>query len=298
MRGSPRSSAADPRRVSLVVLDFDGTLTDADAHAPAFYEASRQELASRLGWDAARLGPEWERARRAVEALPSRAAWVVQGYDVCPAVADPYMIANSVCKHLFAEQRAVEDGALVASVLEVHHAAYARVPPPFRPEAARSLEELVASGRAVRVVTNSDGAIVTRLLDVLAFPGRERVVVHGNADKFAVGGTRSPDARFAALPPTAAWPEVGRPVHLRRGRYFDALTAMWRETGADPQTTLVAGDIFELDLAMPAALGARVHLVTRAGTVKHELELVRRLARGGMGASLLDVVARLQACPR
>lgn len=42
---APGQTAAEPCRAALVVLDFDGTLTDADAHAPAFHEASRRELA-------------------------------------------------------------------------------------------------------------------------------------------------------------------------------------------------------------------------------------------------------------
>jgi hypothetical protein len=52
---SPQQAAPEPCRPSVIVLDFDGTLTDADAHAPAFHEASGRELARRLGWDESTL---------------------------------------------------------------------------------------------------------------------------------------------------------------------------------------------------------------------------------------------------
>ena len=71
---SPLQSAAEPCRAALIVLDFDGTLTDADAHAPAFHEASGRELALRLGWDESRLRQEWQRALGAVAAFPAQAA--------------------------------------------------------------------------------------------------------------------------------------------------------------------------------------------------------------------------------
>ncbi len=292
---SPGQTTAEPCRASLVVLDFDGTLTDAEAHAPAFFAASRQELARRLGCDEPRLRPDWERARGVIEASPASAAWVVGGYDVCPAAADPYMIANGVAKRLLAERDpTVDDETLVARVLEVHHAAYARVAPPFRPGAGRLLEKLCAAGLGVCVVTNSHTAIVTRLLDSLQARSRDRVVVRGNANKFLVGGAATADRRFDSLPEAVTWPEVGRPVHLRRGRYFDVLCAAWKEAGASPESTLVVGDILELDLAMPATLGAHVHLVTRASTPSHERRLAKMMARGDADDRLQAVLDRLR----
>ena len=48
MSHAPRQSAAEPCRAQTVVLDFDGTLTDAAEHAPAFHAASGREFARRL----------------------------------------------------------------------------------------------------------------------------------------------------------------------------------------------------------------------------------------------------------
>ncbi len=287
-------SAPEPCRPALVVLDFDGTLTDADAHAPAFHEASGRELARRLGWDDATLKSEWRRARGAVARLPASAAWMVDGRGVCPAAADPYLVANSVTRRLLREHRpGLDDAALTAGVLEVHRATYQRVAPPFRPDARGLLEALCADGLHVRVVTNSDTRAVAAMLDALGFAGRQRVVVRGEAGKFSVCASSRPDERFDALPETVDWPGVGRPIHLRRGRYFDLLRAAWDETGTAPASTLVVGDVFELDHAMPAALGTHVHLVTRAGTMPHEERLARMMVRGDADGRLAAIVERV-----
>jgi FMN phosphatase YigB (HAD superfamily) len=296
MLRSALQTAPEACRASLVVLDFDGTLTDADAHAAAFHEASGRELARRLGWDEPTLRRERQRAVAATACLPPTAAWTVNGRGVCPVAADPYLIANTVTKLLIAEHRpGLDDASLVAKVLEVHHAAYASTPPPFRPDARSLLEELCRRDFFVRVVTNSHTPIVSRLLDSLSFQGRERVTVQGGANKFVVCGTAVADPRFESLPETADWPELGRLVHLRRGRYFDVLRQIWDETATGPESALVVGDIFELDLAMPAALGTHVHLVTRSSTLPHERRLTLKMARGDAAGPLAAVLDRILA---
>ena len=120
-------------------------------------------------------------------------------------------------------------------------------------------------------------------------------------DRVAVRGRGRRDGLVQDRPPTrvcSASETVdggGRQaIHVRRGRYFDALRQVWDETSTSPEETLVAGDIFELDLAMPAALGAQVHLVTRASTMPHEIELARGRARGDAGSPLATVLERLR----
>lgn len=285
-----------PVDAALVVFDFDGTLTDVDTHAEAFYAASSRELAHQMGWDEATLAREWAVAFAAVMALSATAAWRVGGRDSCPARVDPYMIANSVTHRLLAEYYPGDDPATrVASVLAVHSAAYQQVSPQFRPDAQRVLEQLLGSGMPVRVVSNSQTAAIERMLDSLGMAMRERLIVRGDAGKFAICETPTPDARFNALPETVDWWEDGRPIHVRRGRYFDVLRAIWDDTGTAPKQTLVVGDVFELDLAMPAALGAHVHLVTRAGTMPHERRIADDLPRGAAGAPLAAVLERLRA---
>ncbi|MBI5534359.1 MAG: HAD family hydrolase [Deltaproteobacteria bacterium] len=274
--------------VQCVVLDFDGTLTDADLHAASFQQASRDQLALRLGLGASQMQVEWHRADAALHSSPESLGWEVEGWEVCPARADPYLIANSITESLL-KQYDIGDGAegRRAIVSQVHREAYLRVLPTFRKEARAVLERLLDLDLAVCVVTNSHTDTVSALLDSLSVRGRDKLRVRGGASKFSVCGPTVPSRRFDALPDKVTLAPVQREIYVRRGMYFNLLQELWEDTSSSPETTLVAGDIFELDLAMPAMLGAHVHLVTRAGTLQSELaavELLRRGAYGPLGA--------------
>ena len=57
----------------------------------------------------------------------------------------------------------------------------------------------------------------------------------------------------------------------------------------------MAGDIFELDLALPAALGAHVQLVARDNVLPYEVNAVKALGpRGGVDKSLRALLPRLR----
>ena len=56
-----------------------------------------------------------------------------------------------------------------------------------------------------------------------------------------------------------------------------------------PARTLVCGDIYEMDLAMPQTLGAAVHLVVRPSTRAWERDAAQ--AFGTASSSLLDALA-------
>jgi phosphoglycolate phosphatase-like HAD superfamily hydrolase len=268
-----------------VVLDFDGTLTDADQHAHPFQRASQQELGRRLGLNAEQILSEWDRAETAIKALSDGTAWEVGGYPVCPARADPYLIANSITRLLLEEHRmAMSPEERRAIVHEVHRTAYHQELPPFRPQARIVLEALLELGLGVHVVTNSQTDTVSSLLEALKVRDGERIRVHGNANKFCVGPSASKSDRFIALGASIDLAPVGRPMHLQRGCYFDVLQEIWKDTGTGPDSMMVAGDNFELDLAVPAALGAHVHLVLRAGTLRPEQLAVQALKRGAQGS--------------
>ena len=281
-----------PCNPRVVVLDFDGTLTDADLHCEPFHDASRCELGRMLGWDSSRTREEWSRAASVLESCPG-AAWQMDGRAVCPAAADPYLIANSICKRLLLEHRGVS-AEVDELVFRVHRTAYERVAPSFRPEARAVLEALTARDYQVWVVTNSHTANVVRRIDALDLRGRDRVRIRGSASKFTVCGCTGRHERFQALPETVHWAPLERCVYLRRGRYFDILREIWDACGAGPSSTLVVGDIFELDLAMPYALGAHVHLVLRKHTVPHERAWADKMERGSCAGSLESLFDRLE----
>lgn len=283
--------------IDCVVLDLDGTLTDLPREAPAFSAAFPALVADLLGRD---LGGAWEEATRLVRERSPELAWLSEGHAIGPADADPYILASSAAQIVFDRFGVLtRDPALRSEVVTtIFRRAYRATGAAFRPEAKRVLEALLARVPAVFVVTNAATDAATRKLQSLAPAGIERLRIRGDARKFAIGPAGSDDPRFARVPQEKRVEGLGRPVLLSRGRYFDVLAAMWRETGATPERTLVCGDIYELDLAMPAELGASVHLVKRERTFGYEVEAVLALGeRGGVSEGVGAVLERVGIPP-
>jgi FMN phosphatase YigB (HAD superfamily) len=277
--------------IDCVVLDFDGTFTDLTHEAPGFEAAFPELLADLLGKP---LHGAWDEARERVRALAPELGWVVEGHTVAPADADPYILASCAAHALFDRLLVLTRDPVLRSDVITTLYKRAHTGAAFRPEARAVFESLLARGVPVYIVTNAFPDAVQKKLAALAPAGLDRIRIRGDARKFLIAPPTTDDPRFAALPEAKALPGLTRPALLGRGRYFDALAAIWRETGARPETTLVCGDIFELDLALPAELGAQVHLVARPKTHAYEIDAIRALGpRGGMSDSLLPLLERV-----
>jgi phosphoglycolate phosphatase-like HAD superfamily hydrolase len=279
--------------IRCVVLDFDGTFTDVAAEGAPFVKHFRRRLSEVIGRDVGEAG--WDAVQAEVCQSDEEHGWEVGGRTVAPATADPFLLSNFVARRLCDRLGVLPDRPARAQLLDgLYREAYAQVGVAFKPEAKDVLEALLETGLPLHVVTNAHTDMVEAKLTQLAPKGRERLRVSGNARKFLIEPASEPDARFDALPESVPVPALRRPVFLRRGRYFDALRRIWADTGATPETTLVAGDIFELDLAMPAALGAQVQFVTRGNALEYERQGILALgARGGMDPSLRAILPRV-----
>lgn len=278
--------------IDCVVLDLDGTFTDLTEEAPSFQAAFPRLVADLVGKD---LGAAWAEAERRVHALSPELGWTVEGKVVAPADADPYILASCAAQLLFDRFLLLADPGLRSDVTTaLYRRAYQHTGAAFRPDAKVVLEALLDRVPHVRFVTNAAEDAAQRKLASLAPRGLERLGVRGDARKFLIGAASTPDARFEKIVKSKQIPGLTRPLLLERGRYFDALAAIWRETGSRPETTLVCGDIYELDLALPAELGAQVHFIRRPRTFEYELEAIRALgARGGASDTLTPLLARL-----
>ena len=270
--------------VRTVVLDFDGTCTDVEQEAQGFLRAYKQDLATFLGVED--VSPAWEAKEAQVLADPSRYGMVMDGKLVAPPV-DLYLLATAV-------------GLLVAPEMDDEQTerlfkdGYRFTSSHFKPETLEVIEALAASDVNFYVVTNSNPDTVGNKLDQLAPAGRDRIQVLGDARKFLV---REPEhhpahPRFEAVPETLSVEAWDRPVYARRGLYFDALQSIWQQTGTSPEETVVVGDVFELDLALPGALGCQVHLAESSRTLDFEKRGV--LSFGGRhDPDLRDILAYL-----
>lgn len=278
----------------VLVVDFDGTMTDAEAEGRPFRDGYLADLAVLVG--RAPGDPEIAAIAQTVERelaeRPGDVAFRWNGRAVAPSSVDPYLrmvpIAGRVLDRFGAIPSDTDRGRLLGGVLYKYNYAKTLDRPVFRPGAGELLRDL--AGREVFVVTNSDtdavAGKIARLDGLVPGAGWLAPRVRGGARKFDV------DDSWDGVPAELAVPGLARPVLLRRRTYHDILARCLTDAGAAGWADLVVvGDIFELDLALPLALGARVALVGGPYTPPYEVDLVARHPRGRVLGSLAELPA-------
>jgi hypothetical protein len=276
-----------------LVLDFDGTMTDAEAEGGPFRAGYLEDLCALVG---RRSGdPEIEAIADAVDkelaAAPQAHPFLWMGNAVAPATVDPYLrmvpIANRVFDVFGAIPNPADRGRLFGTVLYKYNYAKTLGRPVFRPGAGACLQAMLE--RPVFVVTNSDTHAVASKIASLdrEHPGVAKLTsrVHGFAKKFDL------EPAWEGAPAELVVPGLERPVLLRRRTYHDMLAQVLAEAGSTFEELTVVGDIFELDLALPLAMGARVGLVRGARTPQYELDFVASHPRGKVIDDLADIEA-------
>ncbi|NVB79168.1 MAG: hypothetical protein HOV81_12275 [Kofleriaceae bacterium] len=259
-----------------LVLDFDGTMTDAEAEGRPFRDGYLEDLAMLVGvkpGDPDILGIA-EQVEAEIAETPAKYPFLWMGRAVAPATVDPYLrmvpIAHRILDRFGVIPDATDRGRLLGSVLYKYNYAKTLGHPVFRSGAGAMLASL--GGTSTWIVTNSDTHAVAGKVAALdrEAPGVAWLTsrVRGFARKFDV------DEAWGGAPSELALPGLERAVLLRRRSYFDILSEVLAEAGSSFEELVVIGDIFELDLAMPLALGARVGLVTSPRTPDYEKAFV------------------------
>ncbi len=276
---------------TLLVLDFDGTMTDAEAEGQPFRAGYLDDLCTLVGRPAG--DPEVLAIADAVEAellaTPGSHPFLWLGRAVAPATVDPYLrmvpIAHRIFDQFGVMPGSLDRGRLLGGVLYKYNYAKTLGRPVFRPNAGAVLAQLAAT--PTWIVTNSDTHAVAGKVEALdrACPGVAPLAarVKGGAKKFDVVDDWDGVAHDLVVP------GLDRPVLLRRHAYYDILAALVADAGATFFDLVVVGDIFELDLAMPLALGARVGLVASARTPAYERDYVAAHPRGRVIEDLAEI---------
>lgn len=279
--------------MSYVLLDFDGTLTAPDVITDAFLADYRAAFLAEIGVQHAET---WDRTLAVVRHGSPHLGWTLEGWEACPADADPYILASVVATRVLASVDQSEKAALANTL---YASLYTRHAAPFRPEAAEVVRTLVARGHRVAIVSNASTGKIEARLEALFGADRGGVQIFGQARKFGVrSATRTTvnRARFDALPDFVGAPGLARPTWLRRGAFFDCLADIWGDDASGPEATIFCGDIWELDLALPSALGCAVHLVERAAplaTHAAERAAVAATPRAAFSADLRGLLDRV-----
>lgn len=272
---------------SLLVLDFDGTMTDAEKEGAPFRGAYLDDIATLAGLPRDEVESMAVRFEAAVALNAHAEGWLYGGSIVAPATVDPYLRVMPVARRILDEAGAFtvpsERDRLLDGVLYKHN--YGRTAIAFRPGAGEVLRRL--RGTQTYIVTNSHTDAVQHKLRVLGGDGGDLdwlvARVRGRAQKYVI------DASWNAVAPSMQLPGLARPVLLRRRRYHDALEALRQRAGVGWRDVVVVGDIFELDLALPLALGARVGLLCNAFTPAWERNFLAKHPRGGLLGDVAEI---------
>jgi hypothetical protein len=284
-----------------LVFDFDGTCTEIPLADQAFLAAYLAALRAAVGPEQVSDG-EWGDALSTVRRCSPEEGWRLGGAPAAPAAADPYVLAYETGALLAHRRRLKLPGDLHTKALQHAEA-------PLRAELPEVLAAVDALGVKITFISNSSTTVVGARLDQALGAGsplRRKIGVLGDASKFTI---REPSANFDGpidarlLAAFRALPAEGprllqRPIYLRRGGYFALLAKVWGGDPWGPSQTLVCGDIWELDLALPAALGCAVHLIERAPpyqTCAYELEALGLSLRGRSSPDLRGLLAHAQA---
>src|SRR5688572_4720899 len=220
--------------MTVLVLDFDGTMTDAEAEGRPFRDGYLEDLCALVG--RAPGDAEVTAIAEAVEAelasAPASHPFLWMDRAVAPATVDPYLrmvpIAHRILDRFGIMPSAVERGRLLGNVLYKYNYAKTLGHPVFRSGAGETLRAL--GGSEAWIVTNSDTHAVASKVAML-----DRNVsgvawltsrVRGHARKFDVDDTwTGADAELVL-------DGLSRPVLLRRRHYFEILDAILRAAGA------------------------------------------------------------------
>jgi hypothetical protein len=274
-----------------LVLDFDGTITDAEKEGGPFRGGYLEDVAHLCGLpidEALRLADGFEDE---VRANPKIHGWIFDGQIVAPATVDPYLrmmpVARKLMDHAGVFSSPVERDRLLDGILYKYN--YPKTKTAFRDGAYECLHGL--TGTHTYVVTNSHTTPVQGKVGQLQAENGPNTLdwlikrVHGRAKKYVL------DHSFTEVPESISLPELDRPVLLRRKHYYSVLAELLRTANSDWENLTVVGDIFELDLALPLALGARVGLVVNPFTPDYEKTFVESHPRGQLIHGLDEVAA-------
>ena len=272
-----------------VVLDFDGTFTLVDEEAVPFLGGYREGLSAYLNRN---IDEDWHRTETEIRANFNRYGWEYEGQIVAPSHADPYIMAASIGQVLLSRETNLDAKGRSELLNGLYQTNYAQATTVFRPDAEHVVQELLKTNVPVFVVTNSKTEHVREKIRTLNPSFLEHLEIRGDAKKYVISQPSAADERFARIPAELRVDGLERSILMHRGLYFDALKRIWSETGAQPDSTLVCGDIFELDLALPSALGARIHMVGRPDTPEYERQAVAA-SQGVLTEDLASVLQHL-----
>lgn len=280
----------------MLILDFDGTCTDAEEEGKPFTQACLLDIAQQTELDIKRVREIARDTEVAMRERPQDFAWVMDGYKVAPASVDPYLRMKPIVAAMHKE---LGTDIQIVDPFKLYKDNYPKSGTHFREGLLEVMWKLMIMGAEVFIVTNSGTEAVKQKLRRLAREltdtdrrQADRFLhywlprVCGDAKKYIVSGIRHDDIPFADL----SLPGLQRPVHVQRHEYYKVLDKLRKQVRARPNRVLVIGDIFELDLALPMAMGWNTCLLQTDLTPRYEVDHLQEHVRGHVITSISDAL--------
>ncbi len=272
-------------RLKGVAFDLDGTLL-YHKNFPQFEEALVRRCAEKRRMAQPEFEAAYRRHKERVSANRLREGWRGKSGKVGSGPSDN-LIMSSIVLHSALTEIGVNEAAERSELTqEIFSECYPLLVSAWRPDALELLPHL-KDVIPIRIITNSpEKAVLRKFLDPDTTPSHLRWLadhITGNAQKFEVIGT------IDEVPTELAVPGFERPIFLHRTHYFEALNGFRARIGAQFADMAMVGDIFELDLALPLALGMYGVLIQTPLTTQFEGAWVANHPRGRFVESLLDL---------
>ncbi|NQV90549.1 hypothetical protein HQ487_04055, partial [Candidatus Uhrbacteria bacterium] len=258
---------------TVLVLDFDGTLTDAEQEGVTFTQGCYESLARLTGWEIGRVVARAAEIETVILADPGSHAWMMDGVAVAPATVDPYLRIKPIATTILEESGADMAQGVVMALYDEN---YPKSGVCFRDGTLELLLELYRHEEDVYIVTNSATKPVQNKIQSLgmsitdryghecggAFTAWWMTRIYGGAKKYVPGF-------MPGSTPTLSIPGLNRPVHFHRPNYGSVLDRLL--AGKDWKDCTFVGDVFELDLALPFMMESRVGLLANDRTPPYEI---------------------------
>lgn len=279
----------------LSIIDFDGTLTDAEEEGGPFQRGYLEDLSILTGLRRDAVSEHTSRLLAEIDRNPQDYGWTYEGRIVAPANVDPYVRMRTVAQVLFDREGVFKDSLDRTHILELlYRENYPKTRRVFRNGARELLSAL--TGTNVYIVTNADAEPVrTKLRELVADADASLSLkwivdrVYDNARKYLI------DDALTEVPAELAVPGLSRPVLLRRRRYFDVLDTLRQRHGVEWGDVRIVGDTFELDGALPLALGAWFGFLVNPRTPAYEQEFLASCPRTKVLHDLTEALPFLQS---
>lgn len=256
-----------------IISDFDGTVTSLEKAGEQYISTFSFLVMKQYGLPTSEWEQAVEKAKLEIVTNPAIYGWENNGFIVAPATSDPFVFITAACQialEKFGKKLLSEDGS------RIHSLSYQKAETCFQKGAKQYLLDLQKHS-TLAIVTNSKTQDVEAKLQMLL--GENNIKVIGNAYKYRI------DHSWEDVPVSNQPANFPRPVLLRRKFYNDILAQFQKPS-------VVIGDIYELDLALPEYKGIQTALFLSTFTPSWEREYYTK-HRNGFSSNSLEEIASI-----